>query len=348
MNFFQNHKNFIKYASLIFLCTLLVVAFFTTLFVSRHADLNQRNDLLLRAKNIAITINQEDIKNLKGNETDLNNISYQKLKILINSIHKLNSDTRFVYLMGIYEDKEFFYVDSEDPSSKDYSPPGQIYEDSTKLDIYNHKNGIAYTNGPYVDSWGKWISAYAPVFDINTGEVLALIGIDVKADDFINNIYKIWLIGGALTILLCIIFLLLIYFNKASLEHIDQIENLNTDLQKSHEYLLQAEDMAHVGRFVWDSSTNDVEVNDSIMKLLNIKISRMALSSFLAYIPFEEIERIKKENVLFVSNKDSLKLKYTINSPIFGKRKMVSFCKLKQNKEGKIIHAVCTAIDNTD
>lgn len=348
MTFFQKYKNFIKHASLIFLCLLLVTAFFTTLFMSKNADTNQRNDLLLRAKNIAITINQEDIKNLKGNEADLNNIAYQKLKIVLASIHKLNTDTRFVYLMGIDGDKEFFYVDSEDSNSKDYSPPGQVYEDSTPLDIYNHKNGIAYTNGPYADSWGTWISAYAPVFDTDSGEVLALIGVDVTADDFVNSIYKIWAIAGALTTLLCIIFLLLIYFNNASLGHIDQIESLNTDLQKSHEYLLQAEDMAHVGRFVWDADTNDVEINDSLMKLLNIKISRMSLTAFLAYIPFEEVERIKKENVLFVANADSLKLKYTINSPIFGKRKMVSFCKIKQSKEGKIIHAVCTAIDNTD
>jgi len=40
---------------------------------------------------------------------------------------------RFIYLNGSKNGKIFFYVDSENLDSPDYSPPGQQYEEASQL-----------------------------------------------------------------------------------------------------------------------------------------------------------------------------------------------------------------------
>lgn len=348
MDFLKFVKENTKKIYIVLIVVIIFIGSYLTFQLGNSVDTRQRNDLLLRAKNFSLSINQADIKKLSGRASDLDNISYQKLKVMLKSMRELNSDTRFFYLMGIEDSVQFFYVDSEDQDSKDYSPPGQIYEDSLPLDIYNHENGIAYINGPYKDSWGNWISAYAPVVDTESGKVLAMIGIDVDASLFLENIKHTREVSILLTVLIVLILLLLLYLNTSSLNYIKEIEDLNQDLKTSYEYLIQTEKMANVGRFIWNSVTDDVNLNEPLVKLLDLKTSRISTKSFLNFIPFEEVERIKKENIIFLKNNENLKIKYILNSPILGKRKIVSFCKLEQDAKGNILNAVCTVLDITE
>lgn len=143
---------------------------------------SQREGLLFRAGTIALTLNPEYIQSLAGNSSDLTTENYQALKRDLIEIRSLNKDVRFVYIMGLRNGKQFFYVDSEDPSSEDYSYPGQIYTDALPEDIQNHKTGTSYTMGPYSDAWGEWVSAYAPVMT-EDGTVAGMVGLDIAAED---------------------------------------------------------------------------------------------------------------------------------------------------------------------
>ena len=340
------NKTTARITSIAVVVFFLVVGIVTTMIISKHVDTNMRESLLLRAKNIAVTLEKTDIETLAGDATDLNKKEYQKTKSVLEQIHLINPDTRFVYLMGLRDGHQFFYVDSEDSTSKDYSPPGQTYDDATPVDIANQQNGVAYTSGPYHDQWGNWISAYAPITD--AGAVIAMVGVDVNADQFIKNINEVRAIAFALTLLIVLVTLLLYRLVGSSVRYVEQIEGLNTDLQKSHEYLLRAEDMAQVGRCMWFAATNDVELNKPMMTLLNEQRTRIPLSDLLQYLDTSEVERIKKEHLFALPAKDTIKFKYFLNSPTFGKRKIISVCKLKHDAKGVLVHAVCTVLDVTE
>jgi sensor histidine kinase regulating citrate/malate metabolism len=185
------------------------------MYVGKKTELDETNGLLVRAETIAATINPESIKSLSATLDDLNKPAYQDLKSVMTKLHAVNKDTRFVYVMGLADDKQFFYVDSEDPNSKDYSYPGQPYNDADAGDIANHKDGKAYTKGPYVDQWGRWFSAYAPIWD-KDGHVVGLVGMDIAAE---NLLLRISIVKQAIMIISSLLFLsvlLLVIFAQAT------------------------------------------------------------------------------------------------------------------------------------
>lgn len=181
------HKGDIKKFVIFILTVVFIFGVYGTIYITKKIERDERKNLLLRADTIASLIDRDSILKLKGDESDIESDYYKVLKQQMTTVHDINVDTRFVYLMGLKDSKQFFFVDSENSSSKDYSPPGQVYPDSQEKDIYNHRYGIAYTKGPYVDQWGKWFSAYAPVFGSNK-EVIALVGMDIDAEKLLLRI----------------------------------------------------------------------------------------------------------------------------------------------------------------
>ncbi len=164
------------------LCILLSFSIWSVTYVSRTIEREERIDLVIRAGTIALLIDPADIRALNADESDLQNPVYQKLKNQLTRINDLsNLGTRFVYIMGQENEKQFFYVDSEDPSSPDYSPPGQPYADASPTDILNYEHGIPYSKGSYTDAWGTWYTAYVPIIDASS-TVVAMVGIDIPAE----------------------------------------------------------------------------------------------------------------------------------------------------------------------
>ncbi len=151
-------------------------------YALESVDKSQRDSLVFRAGTIALTLDPVKIQSLAGNSGDLANPNYQSLKRDLIEIRALNKDVRFVYIMGLRNNKQFFYVDSEDPSSGDYSYPGQPYDDALPEEIVNHKAGKSYVMGPYQDSWGEWVSAAAPIKG-EDGKVVGMVGMDIAAED---------------------------------------------------------------------------------------------------------------------------------------------------------------------
>ena len=72
-------------------------------------------------------------------------------------------------------------MDSEPPESKDYSPPGQVYEEAPAGDRRVFDTRVQEAEGPVTDRWGTWISALVPLIDPATGEVIAVLGMDSAA-----------------------------------------------------------------------------------------------------------------------------------------------------------------------
>jgi two-component system CheB/CheR fusion protein len=148
------------------------------------------DEFIRKAKTISAAIDYRDVGKLAGSKADENTPEYIGLREQVMSMNKANGDLRFTYLTGYRAGQLVFLVDSEPVFSADYSPPGQVYFDASqglKSNFYSKKNFI---DGPYTDRWGTWISAFSPVIDPRTKEVIAVVGMDMDIKIWQQKIFE--------------------------------------------------------------------------------------------------------------------------------------------------------------
>lgn len=228
---------FSKYFIFFQVIFVLVVGVSSSLYMAKRVADTQKKALINRVEIISRTLHRTPLGSLKGNSEDLKNPDYNYLKKKMVEIKSVNRDARFVYLMGYRKDinKLFFIVDSELPGSNDYSPPGEVYEDSSDLEIENFVKGVAFAEGPYTDKWGRWVSVYSPVFSASTGLPIAIIGIDVSASQFISEVAYAGVFSLIVSILISM-FLIIIYRVRLNNKN-NQIYNIKMEFSSfmSHE-----------------------------------------------------------------------------------------------------------------
>lgn len=192
----------ITIVGMMILLLIVVSGFFATIYMTKKIEADERSSLLLRAHMVATMLDTDKLSSLKGQESDLTKPEYTYIKSSLERVRDLNTDSRFVYIIGQRESKQFFYVDAEDASSPDSSPPGQSYDEATSEDIANIKSETAFTKGPYTDRWGTWFTAYAPI--IGSDGVLRAVGVDIEAD---RLLLRISIVRQATIIIFSLIFL---------------------------------------------------------------------------------------------------------------------------------------------
>lgn len=162
-----------------------------------------------RSQSIAAALGPAEVAKLKGTASDANAETYKDLKKQLAAVKRANPDARSVYLIGQHSNRLFFYVDSEQPSSSQYSPAGEWYDDGTQADSDMFKTGQPVVEGPVSDSYGTFISGLAPIFKQDTSQVLATVGIDVDASTYRRDIISsssVPLLTGFSIILILVVF----------------------------------------------------------------------------------------------------------------------------------------------
>ncbi len=152
-------------------------------WASNRQDQCMREDLLYQTRMLAQTLNLTQIQRLRGNASDVDQPAYRRLKEQLIAARQINPNWKWIYLMGRTPNGAvFFQVDSEETDAPNASSPGQLYEEATDAlqDVFN--TGHAADEGPVSDRWGAWVSAFMPLKDPETGELISVVGIDVEAD----------------------------------------------------------------------------------------------------------------------------------------------------------------------
>jgi hypothetical protein len=222
----------------------------------------------------------DEIQTLSGSALDLDSKQYQDLKSVMVHLHDINKDTRFIYLMGKKGDKLFFFVDSEGSESPDYSPPGQIYDETSALELSNYENAVSFIEGPYKDKWGSWVSAYAPIFGADRS-VIAILGMDIDASVWQKEISFVKTAIIIVGVLIAFIFLITALYVRRSHALMAMLGTLNTRLTEKVSTLSDTVRQAHIASWKLLPKTGDMSFDEEMYALTGIKSgTRITLSTF--------------------------------------------------------------------
>lgn len=150
-------------------------------FVSAHGVHFERARLEARTQAIAKSLDLSQVKALTGQASDEGTPAFKAIVARLVEIRTANREVRFNYLMGWNGSAVVFLLDSTDPGSSDYSPPGEVYEEASSELVRSFTTGKAFVEGPSSDRWGTWVSGLAPIRDPSSGRVVAVMGMDVDA-----------------------------------------------------------------------------------------------------------------------------------------------------------------------
>lgn len=196
--------------------TLLILAYFFTAFTIQQTEKELRKELTILGKLAAKSIDTHTFSLLKADMSDLQNIEYIKRKEQLSDMRSSISNSRFFYILGKNNNnKIFFYLDSEPENSKDYSPPGQIYDEVPKevYDVFTQQKTNAIV-GPYSDRWGKWISIFVPIYEKSNNKLIAVLGIDIDASNWNYTIFREAILSISLFFILLIMLFFIVYIIK--------------------------------------------------------------------------------------------------------------------------------------
>ncbi len=217
--------------------TVLIAGTLFSIWTLSRTDHEMRSDLLQQAQIIAQTVNAESLKSLTGTKADLASPDYVRLKEQLSLVRKVNEKCRFIYLLGrrntlgsperksgLEGGVVFSFVNNEPPDSKDYFPPGKVYDKVTKVMLRVFDTRTEGVEGPVTDRWGDTrITALEPITDPGTGKLIAVLDMDFDANDWKWEVAANSLLAAGLMITFLI--LLIIVARSRAIMHEELLEN---------------------------------------------------------------------------------------------------------------------------
>ncbi len=163
------------------LAGLLIACLLFSWWTVRNTDQEMRQAVLQQVRLVARSLDPEQLRRLSGTPIDLNNRAYLRLKEQFATLKQTNTDSRSLYLLGRWPNGEvFFFVDSEDPAAPVKITPGQIFHQPTKGMNQAFSERVEGVEGPLSDDRGHRITAMVPVVDPLTGNVFAVVAMDIE------------------------------------------------------------------------------------------------------------------------------------------------------------------------
>ncbi|MBM4165101.1 MAG: PAS domain S-box protein, partial [Lentisphaerae bacterium] len=159
---------------------ILAISALAVWWTVARIERDMRDELIGRARLAAGMVSVERVQALTGTESDLEKLACLRLKEQLADIRAANTKYRFAYLLGRKDDGTvFFFADSEPAGSEDASSAGQVYDEASSDVLSVFATGKPVVEGPLPDRWGTWVTPLAPLTDSRTGEVVAVLGMDV-------------------------------------------------------------------------------------------------------------------------------------------------------------------------
>lgn len=284
---------------------ILAIGFITANTISNTIDKNQRAALLQKAKQAALFVPATSIAKLSGSSADLDSETYRALKQTLTTFRSYDESVRFVYILGYRPalKTQFFYVDSESVDSIDYSPPGQLFPDTRPEDIERYLKAEAYTDGPYRDSWGEWVSGYAPILDAQ-GNMVALLGIDTATSTWHQQIGFVRTVISLISALLAAVITFIVFLINKKQRSIELLEKQNRTLAHKEGKLEQLQSMAQIGRITLYFPAQTFSFDGQVLDVLSLELGdKIPMEKMLNFVQNDDKEKFSKA-VSEITNSD--------------------------------------------
>ncbi len=278
-------KNIGKWYGSIFLLIIIFLAgAFFTWFEAKEADQFMRSIMLSEANMLAKALDYRQIMNLTGTEADLLSCDYKYLNEQIIRIRNANPRYRYLYLMGKRkESPPFFFMGTEAPSSEYYSPPGQLYTEEAPTLAKVFALQIADVSNPVTDRWGTWISALVPIKKPDTGELIAVFGMDFDAGDWNWIIVSRMLSPIGITLFTALLFIALVIFLRY--KQMDREKKFIAEAAKDLEkFFAVSPDIL----CIIDHAGNFKKINQSWEEILGFSMNETFKKNLLCFIHEED------------------------------------------------------------
>jgi PAS domain S-box-containing protein len=195
-----------------------------------------------RAERCAVAFQTADVELLTATRADLSSPAYAAVKDRLRRLRAIGSGVRFVYLFRSTDTpgRVVFLADSEPEGSRDLSLPGDDYPEALQSPglqavLRDHRPA---TEGPLRDSYGLWVTAYAPVGHPPPGAPRTILGIDLDASQFSGALWSAGLTSAAIAFLaLGLPFGVFVFLRREHGFH-RQIRRLSAAIQQSHSAVL--------------------------------------------------------------------------------------------------------------
>ena len=116
---------------------------------------------------------------------------YLALAKTLRNMRSMDDNILNAYILKVYPNKTaIFLVDDLFPLDPQGSAKiGEVSTAPNEMEIFAALSGPTVSKQPYTDKYGSFMSAYAPIDDATTdssGNTVAVLGIDVSAEDYNN------------------------------------------------------------------------------------------------------------------------------------------------------------------
>lgn len=274
--------------------TLSILGYSIYSFTKKRIRLEVENKIKGISLTAAKLIQTNDLLTIKNIE-DQYKSEYLRVHEILQKIKESHPDIKYIYTMKkMNNGRIIFTVDAEPTDSENFSPPGDVYNvEVPALNQAFTENSGSYVNLDFIqDKWGVWLSAFAPVVDMQ-GRNIGVVGVDLEASKILNeenHLFKIIGICSVISILLGI--LISIRFAKKIVrplyklsQDVNQIQNFNfEETARIHTRIYEFKELAR-----------------------SIAAMRLGLRSFKKYVPAEvvlDLLRNKQEAFLSVEKKE--------------------------------------------
>jgi len=182
----------------VFALLTLLVGGVATLREGEARDLEMRADLLRHVEGISAMIRAEDVRKLSFSARDSTNAAFQCLRAQLRAYARAVGD-RSIYTHALRAGRTVMGPESLRETDSMGSPPGTLCRPPTAANREMFRNGAALTEGPVGGEHGVFVSAFAPVKDVRTGEVLMAVGMDIDWKEWRQAIARARLVAVFLT-----------------------------------------------------------------------------------------------------------------------------------------------------
>lgn len=206
------------------LIVYLIVFFLGIAYVAYDykSEVQQKaNNVLQLAQSVESGLPLSELEHLEINPDNLAGKEFPLLRGVLRKIIKATPHARFAYIYVERGERLYFLADSEPETSPDYSPSGQEFTEAATVDKLPFSTKKAQVTKPVTDRWGTWVSAEVPVVDLQTGNVLAVFGMDYNANSWrMNILYQLF--QSVIFVVIIFVLILLIRRGKEKNVHLEE------------------------------------------------------------------------------------------------------------------------------